>query len=94
MVLFYLGVMSGANPVARRSVHELVRGRVAVSFYLGTILIGLVIPIVFGLAGVAESVSLATLAPVALASVVGDFFIKYTIAKAGIYIPLRSRSPH
>lgn len=94
MVLFYLGVMSGADPVARRSVYELVRGRVAVSFYLGTLLVGLAVPIAFGLAGAADSVSLATLAPVALASVIGDFFIKYTIAKAGICIPLRPRSPH
>lgn len=94
MVLFYLGVMSGADPVARRSVYELVRGRAAVSFYLGTLVVGLVIPIAFGLAGVTGSLSLATLALVALASVVGDFFIKYTIAKAGIYIPLRPRSPH
>ncbi len=93
MVLFYLGVMSGSDPVARRSVYELVRGRVAVSFYLGTLLVGLVVPIAFGLAGAADSVSLATLAPVALASVIGDFFIKYTIAKAGIYIPLRPRPP-
>ena len=94
MVLFYLGVMSGADPVARRSVYELVRGRAAVPFYLGTLVVGLVIPIAFGLAGVTGSLSLATLALVALASVVGDFFIKYTIAKAGIYIPLRPRSPH
>lgn len=93
MVLFYLGVMSGANPVARRSVYELVRGRVAVSFYIGTLLVGLAVPIAFGVAGVAGPISLATLALVALASVAGDFFIKYTIAKAGIYIPLRSRSP-
>ena len=93
MVLFYLGVMSGANPVARRSVYELVRGRVAISFYLGTLLVGLVVPIASGLAGVTGSVSLPTLAVVALASVAGDFFIKYTIAKAGIYIPLHPRPP-
>lgn len=93
MVLFYLGVMSGANPVARRSVYELVRGRVAVSFYIGTLLVGLLVPIAFGIAGVTGPISLDTLALVALASVAGDFFIKYTIAKAGIYIPLRSRAP-
>lgn len=93
MVLFYLGVMSGANPVARRSVYELVRGRAAVSFYVGTLLVGLAVPIAFGLAGATSPFSLGTIALIALASVVGDFFIKYTIAKAGIYIPLRSRSP-
>lgn len=94
MVLFYLGVMSGADPVARRSVYELVRGRVAVSFYVGTLIVGLAVPIVLGLADAAGSVSTVTVAVIALASVVGDFFIKYTIAKAGIYIPLRPRPAH
>ena len=92
MILFYLGVMSGANPVAQRSVYELLHGRVSVSFYLGTLMIGLGLPILFGLIGMTSRLSLASLALVGLASVVGDFFIKYAIAKAGVYIPLRPRA--
>ncbi len=92
MILFYLSVMSTSNTVARRSVHELIGGRVALSFYLGTLAVGLLVPIGIGLAGLTTSLSLAAIATIGVASVIGDFFVKYTIAKAGIYIPLYVRS--
>lgn len=91
MILFYLAVMSGSNPVARRSVKELLGGRVALAFYGGTLVVGLLVPIVIGLLGLATSLSLGAVAVVGIASVTGDFFVKYTIAKAGVYIPLRQR---
>jgi formate-dependent nitrite reductase membrane component NrfD len=91
MILFYLAVMSGSNPVARRSVQELLGGRVAVSFYGGTLAIGLFVPITIGLLGLTTLLSLGAIAVVGIASVIGDFFVKYTIAKAGVYIPLRPR---
>jgi formate-dependent nitrite reductase membrane component NrfD len=91
MILFYLAVMSGANPVARRSVRELLGGRVALSFYGGTLAIGLLVPIVIGLLGLTTSLSVGAVAAIGVASVIGDFFVKYTIAKAGVYIPLRPR---
>ena len=91
MILFYLAVMSGSNPVARRSVKELLGGRIALAFYGGTLVIGLLVPIVIGLAGLATSLSLGAVAVIGIASVTGDFFVKYTIAKAGVYMPLRQR---
>lgn len=90
MILFYLGVMSGADRTARRSVAELLKGRVSLSFYVGTLVIGLIVPIVIGLTGLATPLSLEVVAVVGFASVIGDFFMKYTIAKAGIYVPLRT----
>lgn len=91
MILFYLAVMSSSNPVARRSVQELLGGRVALAFYGGTLAIGLVVPIAIGLLGLTTPLSSGAIAAVAVASVIGDFFVKYTIAKAGVYIPLRPR---
>jgi formate-dependent nitrite reductase membrane component NrfD len=91
MILFYLAVMSGSNPVARRSVRELLGGRAALAFYGGTLIIGLVVPITIGLLGLTTSLSLGAVAVIGVASVIGDFFVKYTIAKAGVYIPLRQR---
>jgi formate-dependent nitrite reductase membrane component NrfD len=91
MILFYLAVMSGSNPVARRSVKELLGGRAALAFYGGTLAVGLLVPIVIGLLGLATSLSLGAVAVIGIASVTGDFFVKYTIAKAGVYIPLRQR---
>jgi formate-dependent nitrite reductase membrane component NrfD len=88
MLGFYVAVMRQTNLAARHSVDELTRGRVAGTFYLGTIGIGLVVPILLGIAGFGYPLSQVVLALVRLSSLVGDFFAKYTIAKAGIYHPL------
>jgi len=88
MLGFYLGVMRGTNLAAQRSVAELVRGRAAPAFYLGTVAVGLVVPILLGAVGVVGPLSQAVLAAIGAASLAGDFFAKYAIAKAGIYVPL------
>ena len=88
MLGFYLGVMRNTNLAARRSVAELTGGRVALAFYLGTVGVGLLVPIVVGVAGFAGPLSETALALVGALSLVGDFFAKYAIAKAGIYLPL------
>ena len=88
MLGFYLGVMRQTNVAAKRSVLELARGRVAGPFYLGTVGAGLVLPILLGLAGLANPLSQLLLALIGAFSLVGDFFAKYAIAKAGIYVPL------
>ena len=88
MLGFYLGVMRQTNVAAKRSVRELARGRVAGPFYLGTVGVGLALPILLGFAGLASPLSGLLLSLVGALSLVGDFFAKYSIAKAGIYLPL------
>ena len=88
MLGFYLGVMRNATRAAQRSVAELMHGRVALVFYLGTLGAGLVVPIAAGVVGLAAPLSEAVLAVVACFSLGGDFFAKYAIAKAGVYVPL------
>ncbi len=88
MLGFYLGVMRHTNLAASRSVLELTRGRVAIPFYTGTVGAGLVLPIVITSLGVTGSLSSGILAFGAGLALVGDFFAKYAIAKAGVYTPL------
>ena len=88
MLGFYLGVMRSTNLAAQRSVAELVRGRAAPAFYLGTVGVGLVVPILVGAAGFAGPLSQVVMAAVGATSLAGDFFAKYAIAKAGVYVPL------
>jgi formate-dependent nitrite reductase membrane component NrfD len=91
-VLWLLELQSaatGGNTAARRSVRELLAGRVALYFYGGILVIGLAVPAVL-VAGIAAPLSQATLAAIGLASVVGDFFMKYSSIRAGIYLPLRT----
>lgn len=84
------GATTGGNMAARHSVRELLAGRVALYFYGGILVVGLAVPAVL-VAGIAAPLSQATLAAIGLTSVVGDFFMKYSSIRAGIYLPLRAR---
>jgi formate-dependent nitrite reductase membrane component NrfD len=93
IILFALeiqGALTGGNPAARRSVHEMFSGRVAIYFYGGTLLIGLVVPLAL-VSGHIAPLGVGVLAAIGLFSALGDFFMKYTTIRAGIYLPLR---PH
>ncbi len=82
------GAASGGSAAARRSVHDLLAGRVAVYFYGGTLAVGLVVPALLIGSGTATP-SLPILTTIGIASVVGDFFMKFTTIKAGIYRPIQ-----
>src|SRR3972149_1132096 len=86
-ILFYLTIMASASVGAPRSVEDLLRGRVAAAFYGGVVVFGLLIPLLVGLWNVVTPVSMGLLAVVGAASLVGDFYVKYAIAKAGGYPP-------
>lgn len=88
LVLLYLALAASAGGAARRSVRELVAGRVSPAFYAGTIFCGLVIPIALGATGAATGVSRGLLAFIGVSSLVGDFYIKYCIVKAGVYLSI------
>lgn len=94
IVLYLLeihGAVSGHNPAARQSVRDLLLGRVAVYFYGGTLLIGIFVPAML-VGGFVFPLSMGTLATIGFASVIGDFFMKYTTIKAGVYLPLYPRA--
>lgn len=88
LILFYLIIANRSGGASSYSVHELVAGRISVAFYGGTIGIGILVPLAlaigreFGLAG------MLTLGMIGFASLVGDFYIKYCVVKAGTYVPL------
>ncbi len=86
-ILFYLTIMANSSVGARRSVEDLLRGRAAAAFYGGVIAVGFAVPVVLGLWNALAPVSLWLLAVVGAASLVGDFYVKFAIAKAGRYLP-------
>ena len=80
-------ILSGGDEAARRSVHELLRGRLALYVYVGILLIGLIVPL-FLISGIAVPQTRATLVLMGLASIAGDFFIKLSSVKAGVHLPV------
>jgi len=94
MVLFVLeiyGALISGNPASRRSVRELLAGRLAAAFYGGTLVIGLIVPAMLVGTRLAP-LSLGLLAIIGLCSTLGDFFMKYTSIRAGVYLPLLHRA--
>jgi len=93
LVLLYLALANNAGPAAKRSLQELVAGRISPAFYGGAIFLGLVIPIVLGAIGFTAGLWRGLLAVVGLSSLAGDFFVHYCIVKAGIYLPIIGELP-
>ena len=85
------GALTAGNVAARQSVHELFAGRVAIYFYGGTLLLGLAVPAWLVWSGLSGPLSLGAMALLALASAFGDFFIKYSTIRAGVYLPVWTR---
>lgn len=88
IVLFYVWIMKDSGVAAQRSVQELLRGRVSLAFYLGTVTAGILIPVVGGSLAFFTELPRSAVGIIGTASLIGDFYITYTIAKAGIYAPL------
>ena len=90
-VLILLYVLAGrrAGGAARESVARLVAGGISPAFYGGTILVGIVVPIALALGRQALGApELAVLGAIGVASLIGDFYVKYCIVKAGVYVPV------
>lgn len=79
------GAVAGGDAAARRSVHDILAGRLAVIFYGGTLAVGLAVPLLLGMAAGDYPVIMAL---VGLTSAAGDFFMKLSTVRAGIYRPL------
>ena len=84
------GALTSGNAAAQRSVHELFNGSVAIHFYGGTLLLGLVVPAALAWSGISGAMSLAAMVLLALASAFGDFFMKYSTIRAGVFLPIWS----
>lgn len=89
LILLYLVSSTRSGGAARESVAQLVAGRISPAFYGGTVLAGIVIPIALALSRDALGLpELVLLGAIGIASLVGDFYVKYCIVKAGVYVPL------
>lgn len=86
-VLELHGAATGGNLAARRSVHDILAGRLARLFYGGILSIGLLAPVL--LLALPSGPSPIAMAMIGLASAAGDFFMKLATVRAGVYLPLR-----
>lgn len=96
VALFFLLELHGAhmsgNAAAQRSVHDLLAGRVAPYFYVGILALGLALPALLVWSGMTGPLSLSAMAVLGIASAAGDFFMKYATIRAGIHLPVWTKS--
>ncbi|MBI4291146.1 MAG: hypothetical protein HY661_06685 [Betaproteobacteria bacterium] len=71
--------------------HELFAGRVALYFYVGTLALGLIVPAYLTYTGLANPISMGTMAVIGIASALGDFFMKFSTVRAGVHLPVWTR---
>jgi formate-dependent nitrite reductase membrane component NrfD len=85
-VLEVQGALSSGNLAAQWSVRDILAGRLAMLFYGGTLALGILVPLL--LLGTSASHPPFVMALIGLASAAGDFFMKLSTVKAGVYMPL------
>jgi len=92
LLLFLAHILQGAygQMAARISVKRLMREDLNLPFVWGTLVGGILVPLLLVLNGNApdSEVQLVVLASAGVFTLVGNWFSKYTIIKAGIYAPL------
>ena len=89
LVLLYLVAAKRAGGAAAHSVSRLIAGPISPAFYGGTVLLGLLVPLGLGMARELGTGGLSVLALIGVSSLIGDFYVKYCVVKAGTYVPLR-----
>jgi formate-dependent nitrite reductase membrane component NrfD len=93
LILLYLIAANRSGGAASHSVTQLIAGRISFAFYGGTIGIGILVPVVLAAAREVGATGMLTLAVIGVASLIGDFYVKYCIVKAGAYVPLSDAVP-
>lgn len=92
LLLFLAHVLQGVygQVAARVSVRRLIREDLSLPFVWGTLVVGILVPLLLVFNGNApdDKVQLAILALAGVLTLVGNWFSKYAIIKAGMYAPL------
>jgi protein NrfD len=87
----YLWSATYGSAAARDSVKRVLRGNIAPVFWLGTVLVGIIIPAaLIAPFSLSDETATALFAIASICNVVGGLLLRYVILKGGIYIPLTS----
>lgn len=91
ILILYLISINTSSPIGKDSVKRIVAGDLALHFYLGAVIIGLIFPLVIVLYSLSvgmTSIPVAVLILAIVCGLVGDLTIRYCILKGGLYSPV------
>jgi formate-dependent nitrite reductase membrane component NrfD len=83
LILFIVTVKMSGSVGISRALTPLLSGQYSLTFWLGAVMVGLVVPLVFGFTGGFRRASAGLAALVAILVLVGGFVIKYVLIAAG-----------
>ena len=89
IIAIYLLSATYTEATAKESVVQLIRGRVAASFWIGVVILGIIIPFVISISSyfVGEASSILLIVAV-ISHTLGAFALKYCLLKVGIHKPV------
>ena len=92
LIVIYLWRASIREEVGKQSVLEQIHGESAPIFWVGIVLLGIVIPLVIAISGwVKEDLPHALLISGVVCEIIGGLALRYCVLKAGAYKPLVAR---
>lgn len=93
LIVIYLWAAANRETTGKQSVLEQIRGNLALVFWIGIVLLGIVVPLIiaFGSYFVGE-ISSPLLVTGVVCEVIGGLALRYCVLKAGAYKPLVARA--
>lgn len=88
LILVYLVGNLFSSVAAKESVIYLAKGQLAPLFYAGVVFLGILLPLVILVLAYLEMLSSSALAVAGISELLGAFMLRYSILKAGIYLPI------
>jgi formate-dependent nitrite reductase membrane component NrfD len=94
LIVAYLMLASKREEVGKQTVVEQIRGQNAPVFWIGIVLLGIVIPVAVSVVGiVAGEVNSAVLLGGVVCEIIGGLSLRYMVLKGGAYKPLVAVAP-
>jgi formate-dependent nitrite reductase membrane component NrfD len=88
-VAIYFWVATYSSESARDSAVRVLKGAIAPAFWLGVVIIGIIVPVaLIAPFTLNQNVSTAGFAVAAVGAIIGGVMLRYVILKAGVYSPL------
>jgi formate-dependent nitrite reductase membrane component NrfD len=89
LIIIYLCNATYGDSVAKESVTRLIRGSIAPIFWVGVVLLGIIIPMAISISFIfAVGASAALIFTAVTSEIMGGLALRYVILKAGLYRPL------
>jgi formate-dependent nitrite reductase membrane component NrfD len=90
IIAVYLMSATYTSAIAKLSVREIIVGRVAVAFWLGIVVLGIVVPLVISVSSLFAGVEASSIMLITaiVCHTLGAFALKYCLLKVGIHRPI------